>query len=96
VALVYDVRARLGYLLDSETRASNARFRTSERLDGLPLPEPELVCAISGHFDVEEYYESGRRHAARIRQVLAANGVALDRLRSLLDFGCGCGRVVRH
>jgi len=96
IALVYDLRARLGYLFDSDTRASNARFRGSGRLDGLPLPEPELVYTISGHFDVEEYYESGRRHAASIRQVLAANGVAIDRLPSLLDFGCGCGRVVRH
>jgi SAM-dependent methyltransferase len=96
VVFVYDVKARLGYRLDARARAKNDRFRASGRHDGLPLPPPDLVYAITGHFDVEEYYETGRKHAAGIRDLLVANGVSLDQLRSLLDFGCGCGRVVRH
>jgi SAM-dependent methyltransferase len=96
VSFAYDVRARLGYLLDREARARNARFAAAGGGDGLPLPPPALVYLVAGHFDLEEYYESGSIHAALLRRVLGDNGVELEGCRSLLDFGCGCGRVARH
>jgi SAM-dependent methyltransferase len=96
VAFAYDLRARLGYVVDGSARAQNARFRASGVDDGLPLPPPTLVYSVAGHFSIEEYYESGRLHAELLRRVLADNGFELERFRSLLDFGCGCGRVLRH
>jgi SAM-dependent methyltransferase len=96
VATVYDARARLGYLADGPARARNASFRASEDYDGLPLPPPALVHAVAGHFDLREYYESGVLHADLFRRVLVANGFEVERFRSLLDFGCGCGRVLRQ
>lgn len=95
VAFVFDVRARIGYWRDSETRKRNARFRAHAH-DDLPLPPPALVYAINGHFDLETYYESGRRHAEIIRQLLAGHALPIERFHSLLDFGCGCGRVLRQ
>ncbi len=96
VAFLYDVRESARYLADRETRARNKRFTESGRHDGLPLPPPSLVYAVAGHFDLEEYYESGRTHAELLARVLTDNGFELERFRSLLDFGCGCGRVVRR
>jgi SAM-dependent methyltransferase len=96
VAAAYDAKARLRYLGDRSTRARNARLRSTGAPDRLPLPPPHLVYLVAGHFDLAEYYETGRFHAEFLRRVLDANGFDLARFRSLLDFGCGCGRVIRH
>ena len=95
-ARAYDVRARLRYLGDRTTRRRNAEFRSRAALDGLPLPPAELVYAVAGHFDVREYYESGASHGAFLRRILHDHQVAAESLGALLDFGCGCGRVVRQ
>lgn len=96
VAAAYDARARAAYLTDRAARARNERFRRSRSYDGLPLPPPALVYSVAGHFDLEEYYESGRLHAELFRALLARHGFEPERFRTLLDFGCGCGRVIRH
>jgi SAM-dependent methyltransferase len=93
--LADDVRAHLAYLRDRHLRRRNAHIRASTP-DALPLPPPRLVYSVAGHFDVEEYYESGREHAALLRRVVEANDRTFEDFRSLLDFGCGSGRVIRH
>jgi SAM-dependent methyltransferase len=42
------------------------------------------------------FLEGGRRAAESIRAALERSGVDLGGLRSILDFGCGCGRVARY
>ncbi len=95
-AAALDARARARYAADAGMRRRNARFRASDDHDGLPLPPPYLVYLVAGHFDLREYYESGRFHAAFVRRLLTEHGLALKEVGSLLDFGCGCGRVIRH
>jgi SAM-dependent methyltransferase len=95
-AQAYDLRARARHLADGETRAQNDEFAAAGAPDGLPLPPPSLVYLVAGHYNVEWYYSSGVAHAALLRDVLARNDVDLRELSSLLDFGCGCGRVIRH
>src|SRR5919201_902215 len=92
----HDLRARLRYLIDLETLRGNRRVRRSGPPDGMSLPPPRLVHRVAGHFDLEEYYESGRIHAELFRRVLATHGVEVDTFRTLLDFGCGCGRIIMH
>ena len=96
VAQAYDVRAHARYATDRTTRRENDEFRAAGAPDGLPLPSPSLVYLVAGHFHVEWYYSSGVAHAALLKELLAANGVRLEDVHSLLDFGCGCGRVIRH
>jgi SAM-dependent methyltransferase len=96
IARAYDVRARVKYAFDRQTQASNSRFRASPAPDGLPLPPPELVYRVAGHFNLEWFYESGVEHARLLKDVLAASGVDSADIGALLDFGCGCGRVIRH
>lgn len=91
----YDLRARAAYLLDRDLRRRNRRLQERNE-DGASLPPPKLVYAILGHFDLNVYLESGETQAAAIRRLLAEHGLPVECFRSLLDFGCGCGRVIRR
>jgi SAM-dependent methyltransferase len=64
--------------------------------DGLPLPSPRLMVMTAGTADPDWFLESGRRSADSVRETLAHNGVQVETFRAMLDFGCGCGRVLRH
>jgi len=79
-------------------RVQATRFGHSDESadDGLPLPPPHLIVRVAGTPDTRWFLESGRLAADSIRDALAQAGVAFDDLRSLLDFGCGCGRVLRN
>jgi SAM-dependent methyltransferase len=61
-----------------------------------PLPPARLVFRVAGVFDRQWFLDSGRRAAQSIRGTLAAHGVDIGALAAILDFGCGCGRVIRH
>jgi SAM-dependent methyltransferase len=64
--------------------------------DGLPLPPLRLIMLVTGIPNIEWFLESGRLAALWIREILSRNGVDIEDLNNLLDFGCGCGRVVRQ
>jgi SAM-dependent methyltransferase len=73
--------------------------------DGLPFPPTGLIRITSGCVRqamnnperlFESYWESGARGAEWIAQLLQRNGFPIDDRASILDFGCGCGRIIRH
>ncbi len=64
--------------------------------DGLPVPPPELLVAIGGQTTAEAYLRGGTAIAAEIESVLAGAGTPIDTFTSVLDFGCGCGRLLRR
>jgi SAM-dependent methyltransferase len=77
-------------------RRRNARFRHGTAPDGVPIPPVRLIMFVTGTPDIEWFLTGGRLAADSIRSVLSRNGVDIDRVRAILDFGCGCGRVVRY
>ena len=64
--------------------------------DGLPLPPARLIMRVAGTPDVAWFLESGRLAADSIRTALAGADTRIEDARAILDFGCGCGRVVRN
>jgi SAM-dependent methyltransferase len=60
-----------------------------------PLPTESLRQRVHGAADVESFLEVGRQCAQDIVAGLKRIGRAPDSFESVLDFGCGCGRVLR-
>jgi SAM-dependent methyltransferase len=67
------------------------RHRRVSPPDGLPLPPRRLMVRVAMTADAEWFLRSGRAGYDAI-----AAHVALDEVQSVLDFGCGCGRVTRY
>lgn len=61
----------------------------------LPLPPARLRVLVVLSADPRFFLESGRAQAAFVGKLLERNGVELSELDSILDLGCGCGRLLR-
>ena len=64
--------------------------------DDLPLPPPRMRMAVAGTPEAAWFLASGRQQAAVVQQAVERHGEAMAGLGRILDFGCGCGRVIRH
>jgi SAM-dependent methyltransferase len=60
-----------------------------------PIPPARLRVLVSGGADLRFFLHSGKEQTDFIRALLRDQGVELERLERLLDFGCGCGRLAR-
>ena len=94
------MKRRILRLLDSLGLVGPA-FRSYERLvalrparrlvvEGPPLPPRRLMVRVAGTGDADWFLRSGRAGFDAI-----AAHAPLTELQSVLDFGCGCGRVTR-
>lgn len=64
--------------------------------DGLPVPPPRLRVLVVGHADRAAFLTSGRAEAGIVGDAFARAGTPVQAMGSLLDWGCGCGRLLRH
>jgi SAM-dependent methyltransferase len=78
--------------------AARSRFGSNAKAtDGLPLPPASLRAQIGPrHADAAFFLRSGKQHADLVRDVLREQGAEIEDLGALLDWGCGCGRVLRQ
>ena len=63
-------------------------------IDALPKPTPELVAATQGGGDVTSYVDSMVSGVHTLESLLRASGVDPDAMQSILDIGCGTGRLL--
>ena len=64
--------------------------------DGLPIPSRKLIVLVAGTPDIDGFLAGGKEAAQSIRDTLDRNGLEIDEFQAILDFGCGCGRVIRN
>lgn len=81
----------VGPAFRSYERLIALRARTVTPPDGLPLPPRRLMVRVAMTADADWFLRSG--HAGY--DAIAAH-VDLGNVTSVLDFGCGCGRVTRY
>jgi SAM-dependent methyltransferase len=62
----------------------------------LPLPPPLLRYRVDGQMDGDTFVSVGRNCAQDLKRSLTAMGKDLYAFENVLDFGCGCGRVLRY
>jgi SAM-dependent methyltransferase len=67
---------------------------TSASWDSLPYPGDLLVARVTGSTDRPWFYESGQQSVRELERTLAVIDRSLDSFESVLDFGCGCGRML--
>jgi SAM-dependent methyltransferase len=73
-----------------------------EQISTLPLPPDELIDRVVSGFSNEQaeehralFLQTGQRSLVDLERALAAVDDTLERHQSILEFGCGCGRIMR-
>lgn len=71
--------------------------------DRPPVPPADLILRVALPFDAHDIEAArsafdieGLNHLRLYEQALAAVGSSLEQSQRLLEFGCGCGRFLRH
>jgi SAM-dependent methyltransferase len=72
------------------------RYRFHGAPDGYPVPPPRMVHKIIARGWAEQYWSMGKEEAQEIIDILRRNDIDMSRFSAILDFGCGCGRLIRH
>jgi len=68
------------------------RQNTTDR----PVPPAELRYRVHGSLDKESFIQSGKNLAQSIRDLCIVAGHDIYSFENVLDFGCGCGRVLQN
>lgn len=59
-----------------------------------PFPGAELAVRVAGDPDESNFFQYGRLSVEDYRNALASIGRRFSDYESILDFGCGCGRML--
>ncbi len=74
----------------------NRKIR-KESSEILPIPPNYLIYLVIGQPDVQLFLNSGRVQVFDLLlNMLQRNRLDLSTYENVLDFGCGCGRLLRH
>lgn len=75
----------------------NLRYLIRGAPDGLPIPPVSLIWLSIGSVEIPAFFETGSAHVHDlIIPLLERNGLSMQDFSVVLDFGCGCGRIMRY
>lgn len=60
----------------------------------IPIPPDDLIFLVAGHRDRDAFALSGRHAVETLLDLLGRAGASLQPKARILDFGCGCGRLL--
>ena len=66
----------------------------SDRIDSMPWPGEEMVFRVSNQSDRRKFLESGEHSVRDLEVMLALAGHNIADFKRILDFGCGCSRML--
>lgn len=72
------------------------KYRHNGLPDGFPVPPSKLIFTIIAIPWISEFYKSGKIIFEDMKEMFEKNNITLDHNSNILDFGCGCGRLIRH
>lgn len=64
--------------------------------DGQPLPPRPLIVKVIATGWAAQYIEGGSNFHDKMNKHLASKEMRIQEFKSILDFGCGSGRLTRH
>ena len=64
------------------------------RICRTPVPSEKLIFLVSGHYDRRQFALNRRATVLLIVNLLVDAGIDYRQFRVILDFGCGCGRIL--
>lgn len=79
---------------EAESRTGGSDGGGGEAYQGLPFPGDDLAFRVAGTADRTWFFSSGRQSANDLLAMLAVVGKQLHECERILDFGCGCGRIL--
>jgi len=83
------------WLIAFKAPAKQARPVQADK-DSYPLPPPDLRVLVAGTPSAEWFVNFGEAMFQTIVSLLRQQAVPAENLRAVLEFGCGCGRVLRY
>ncbi|MGB5715274.1 MAG: class I SAM-dependent methyltransferase [Waterburya sp.] len=74
------------------------QYEIVEQLSGnvasIPIPPPDLRARVHGREELSEFHKIGKLVSQNLESTIQSIPIELDDHSYILDFGCGCGRII--